>query len=519
MANIRIIQPQGMREEPLRVAAYCRVSSDSSDQLHSYATQIRYYAEMIGQHRDWELVDVYADEALTGTRMDKREDFNRMLSDCRGGRIDQIMVKSISRFARNTRDCLITLRELSMLGIPVYFEKENINTATLSSELMVSVFGALAQEESISISKNQRISYQRRMQSGEYITNSPPFGYRIKDGKNLEIVDAEARMVRWIFDQYLAGKSTLDIAEEMNHTDFQPHFHAGRWWACTINYILRNEKYIGDSLCQKQYTTDSLPLTRKRNHGHRDQYYVEATHEAIVSMDTFDKVQELLALRGSKVNTKKQNYPLARKMTCGKCGATLFRRKTKGGYTTWVCRTHLSNIADCRLHGIPEQAIYDAFVRMYNKMKRNQKTILEPALMQLDALNAAMQRDNPAMLEINTAIAETAEQNYKISKLQAEGLIDAEACTGKLREINVRMTELRRKRRAILKNEKVEETADAIRQVTNIIQNGPEDLKDFDELLFNDLVEKITAASQTEIMFHIRGDIILTERLGTVSGR
>ena len=162
-ANVKIIPPREKKPDILRVAAYCRVSSDSSDQLHSYAAQIRKYTEEIGNHDGWELVDIYADEGLTGTRMDKREDFNRMLSDCRKGRIDKILVKSISRFARNTKDCLASLRELLTLGVSVCFEKENINTETLTTELMVSVFGALSQQESVSISQNQRMSYQRRL--------------------------------------------------------------------------------------------------------------------------------------------------------------------------------------------------------------------------------------------------------------------------------------------------------------------------------------------------------------------
>ena len=179
MANVKMIAPQTFQPEHMRVAAYCRVSSDSKDQLHSYAAQIRSYTEEIAQHDGWELVDVYADEGLTGTRMDKREDFNRMMRDCRKGKIDRVLVKSVSRFARNTKDCLSALRELSTLGVSVQFEKENIDTKTLTTELMVSVSGSLAQQESISISANQKISYQRRMERGEFITCSAPYGYRI----------------------------------------------------------------------------------------------------------------------------------------------------------------------------------------------------------------------------------------------------------------------------------------------------------------------------------------------------
>ena len=159
MATVKIIPASVQKNKVLRVAAYCRVSSDSADQLHSYATQLRAYTERIEQHPDWELVDIYADEGLTGTRMDKREEFNRMLSDCRKGRIDKILVKSISRFARNTKDCLVVLRELKLLDVSVQFEKDHIDTETLTSEMMVSVFSSLAQQESISISQNQQMSY------------------------------------------------------------------------------------------------------------------------------------------------------------------------------------------------------------------------------------------------------------------------------------------------------------------------------------------------------------------------
>ena len=216
-ANVTYIPPKAAKPEALRVAAYCRVSSDSSDQLHSYATQIKAYTEQIGAHTDWELVDVYADEGLTGTRMDKREDFQRLLADCRKGKVDRVLCKSISRFARNTKDCLAALRELSALGVTVYFEKENIDTGTLTSELMVSVSGALAQQESISISQNQRMSYKRRMERGEFITCKAPFGYRLVEGKELEIIPEEAERVRWIFASYLSGKSLEWIAEQMEN--------------------------------------------------------------------------------------------------------------------------------------------------------------------------------------------------------------------------------------------------------------------------------------------------------------
>jgi DNA invertase Pin-like site-specific DNA recombinase len=218
MATVTVIPPKDSNEGPQRVAAYCRVSSDSADQLHSYAVQVRAYTELIEAHDGWELVYIYADAAVSGTRLDKREDFQRLMNDCRRGKIDKVLVKSISRFARNTKDCLVSLRELMQLGVNVQFEEDHIDTETLTTELMVSVSGSLAQEESISISKNQRMSYQHRMERGEFICCRAPFGYQMPDGKNLVIKPDEAELVRWVFASYLAGRSTAWIAVSGTNT-------------------------------------------------------------------------------------------------------------------------------------------------------------------------------------------------------------------------------------------------------------------------------------------------------------
>ena len=191
----------------LRVAAYARVSSASDDQLNSFAAQNNYYTTLISSKENWSMVDIYADEGITGTSAEKREDFQRLMADCRRGLIDRVLVKSISRFARNTKECLEAIRELKLLGIGVYFEKENIDTATMSGEMMTALFASFAQAESESISGNMRWSYQRRMQSGEFITCKAPFGYRLRNGK-LEVEESEAEIIRLIFNRFLSGYST-----------------------------------------------------------------------------------------------------------------------------------------------------------------------------------------------------------------------------------------------------------------------------------------------------------------------
>ena len=510
-ANVTYIPPKAAKPEALRVAAYCRVSSDSSDQLHSYATQIKAYTEQIGAHADWELVDVYADEGLTGTRMDKREDFQRLLADCRKGKVDRVLCKSISRFARNTKDCLAALRELSALGVTVYFEKENIDTGTLTSELMVSVSGALAQQESISISQNQRMSYRRRMEKGEFITCYAPYGYDLK-GQELVINEEQAAVVRYIFQQYLNGCSVERLAHDLTQMNVPTGFGQSKWWDYPIRYILKNEKYVGDTLCQKFYTTEYLPFINKMNHGEREQYYIENTHPPIVSREVFQKAQALLEKKSAK-NVTHIAHILSLKICCGRCGTSYIRRVSLNGFATWVCRKHDRKAVDCSNGRIPETEIYAAFVRMYNKLKENADIILTPALKQLDDLETAMQRENPAMLEINRAIAQVAEQSHNISKLQTAGLLDADACAAKLSSIQTKLTQLRRERRRLLEHDDIEDAISRLHQTADTIKSGPEQLDTFDESLFEELVERIIAESQTCIRFRLWGGVELAEKV------
>ena len=470
---------------------------------------------MIQNHDGWELVDVYADEGITGTRMDKREDLNRLLTDCRKGKIDKVLVKSISRFARNTRDCLASLRELSRLGVSVQFEKENIDTGTLTTELMVSVSGSLAQQESVSISQNQRMSYQRRMERGEFITCKAPFGYRLIDGKRLEVISDEAKLVRWMFNAYLSGHSLEWIAEQMTKTGVSTTDGKPYWQCTTVLYTLTNEKYMGDSLCQKTFTT-AFPFTQRQNHGEADQYYIENTHPAIITKGTFEKVQELLRQKSNRQKIPRQIYPLSRKVYCGQCGTPFARRVGKSGLVVWVCRKHDKGASKCTMGRIPESALYAAFVGMYNKLKQNAGIVLLPALKQMEELRDALQRDDPAMLAVNRAIAQASEQSHRVSQLQAAGLLDADACAAKFNEINARLTQLRAERRRLLKNEDIDDAIDALQRTADLIQCGPERLEGFDEGLFHDLVERIVVESQTCVRFCLRGGLELTEQLREV---
>ena len=282
---IKIEAQEQPQKAHLRVAAYTRVSSDSEDQLNSFASQNRYYTELISNKPEWNMVDIYADEGITGTSVEKRDDFQRMMTDCRRGLIDQILVKSISRFARNTKECLQSVRELKELGVNVKFEREGINTANVSSELITAIYAAFAQKESESISGNMRWSYQRRMESGTFLPSSMAYGYKIVD-KKIKIDPDAALVVCRIFQWYLDGISKELIAKRLNKEDI--HTNQNKIWQYgSVHYILTNEKYIGDSLWQKSYTTDTFPVTRCKNNGEREKYYAEGTHPPIIAKETF----------------------------------------------------------------------------------------------------------------------------------------------------------------------------------------------------------------------------------------
>lgn len=307
----------------LRVAAYCRVSSDSQDQLNFFAAQDTHYTALICENPDWELVDIYADRGISGTSADKRDDFQRLLSDCKRGLIDKVLVKSVSRFAWNTQDFLKATRELKDLGVGVCFEEQNIDSSMVSGETLASIFAALAQKEIESISQNMRMSFHRRMEKGTFIPMTLPFGYKKGPDGRAVIDEPSAKYVREIFKSYLSVANTGDIARNLEAPKaIAPALSARRWTFQAVSRILQNEKYIGDSLWQKSYRTDSLPYRELKKHGERTQYYAEETHPAIIDKAVFEKVQILLAQRKERFySTDKEENGLRGHILCGCCGA------------------------------------------------------------------------------------------------------------------------------------------------------------------------------------------------------
>lgn len=340
-----------------RVAAYARVSSGKDAMLHSISAQISYYSNLIQRNPDWAYVGVYADEALTGTK-DNREAFQRLLADCRAGKIDMILTKSISRFARNTVTLLETVRELKPLGVDVYFEEQNIHSISGDGELMLSILASYAQEESRSVSENCKWRIQKRYELGENVSWRFMYGYRIR--KDVVAVEPEeAAVVRWIFRSYLDGNGVAHISRVLreNHV---PSSRGGIWTQNRVLGILKNEKYAGNSMLQKMYVADHLTKLKRINYGELPRYFAEDTHPAIIASEDFFAAQEQMErnrLRNNIDRNTPQHTAFTGKLVCTQCRKK-YRRKLSRTEVAWNCATYLKlGKSECYTKQIPEDIL------------------------------------------------------------------------------------------------------------------------------------------------------------------
>ncbi|MBQ7960173.1 MAG: recombinase family protein [Clostridia bacterium] len=327
------------QERLLRVAAYSRVSNGKDTMLHSLSAQVSYYSNLIQNHEGWIYCGVYSDEALTGTK-ETREDFQRLIADCRAGKIDLVITKSISRFARNTVTLLNTVRELKLLGIGVFFEEQNINTLSAEGELMLTILASYAQEESLSASENVKWRIQNDFKQGKLpMSVWNIYGYKRTPDGGLEIIPEEAEIVKQIYKLYLDGLGVLKIAQILNEMGIESNTR-DTWSAKKVRYILSNEKYIGDLLLQKSFRLDHLTKKTVRNRGEKTQYYVEDNHEPIIPREVFEAVQLELEKRREKhcKEVVPQKYAFTGKILCENCGKN-FRRKVTATRVVWICST------------------------------------------------------------------------------------------------------------------------------------------------------------------------------------
>ena len=340
---------------PERVAAYARVSSGKEAMLHSLAAQVDYYSTYIRHHPGWEYVGVYTDEAKTGTK-DSREGFQRLLADCKNGKVNHIITKSVSRFARNTVTLLETVRELKNMGISVYFEEQNINTMTADGELMLTILASYAQAESLSASENQKWRVRQNFEEGKP-WRGYMLGYRYKDGEYI-IVPEEAEIVKRIYVDFLSGKGIEAIMKFLNESGVLTQ-QGFTWHRSAVMRILRNYTYTGNLLLQTKYRENHLTKKTLINHGELPQYHATDTHEAIIDMATFEAVQAEIAMRAEKYTKphKRQEYPFSGIMTCAICGKH-YRRKTTPTGPVWICSTYnTSGKKACASKAIPEPTL------------------------------------------------------------------------------------------------------------------------------------------------------------------
>ena len=437
---------------PKRVAAYCRVSTDREEQEHSFETQKAMYTEMIMMKPTWQMAGIYADEGITGTVAKKRPGFMKMIEDCRKGKIDMIVTKSVSRFSRNNLDCLMYVRELKQLGIPIIFEKEGINTIQVSSELLLTLFGALSQAESESISMNVKLGIRQSLKNGNVRFSYKTFlGYRKGADGQPEIVPEQADIVRRIYNDFLAGATYLEIAKRLTEEHVPTMGGGNRWFSERIKSILKNEKYKGDALLQKTYITDPISKRVKKNNGELPMYYVENSHPAIIERRIFDRVQEEIARRAGKKKVKQTGtktelgrysgkYALTELLYCGECG-TPYRRCTwsRNGKKkiVWRCVSRLDygkkycknspSVEESRLHN----AIAAAITKKANSEEINIGGIMDhiesfgsqrdtDGIIQRQRRISEIEKVIDDLARLNSDEAQSGELDYKFSELYAE---------------------------------------------------------------------------------------------------
>ena len=457
-----------------------------------------------------------SDEGVTGTKKKCREGLLSLIDACEKGLIDLVITKSISRFSRNTTDCLELVRRLLELKVTVIFEKENLNTGAMESEFMLSILSSLAQSESVSVSQNCKWAVQKRFRNGTFIVSYPPYGYKNTDGE-MVVEPEQAEVVKQIFEDTLAGKSTHTIAKELNERGIASK-RGGKWTAGTINAIIRNEKFTGDAIFQKTYTDNSF--NRHINYGVCDQYLCEGHHEAIVSHEVYDKANEVMNQRGKEKgngeNTQRyQNrYAFSGKIRCGECGSTFKRRKhykPSGEYVAWCCTHHIEDKNSCSMKYITDDGIKAAFLTMMNKLAFAHAEVLKPLLHNLQGYD-----DKDKLLQIKKfemLLEKNEEQKQMLTILMSSGILEPALYSKENNALIVEKRRLQEEKRKIMLSVSGERTKiDALKGLIKAVGRG-EPLTEYDDEIFRAHIEGITVVSREEIKFILKCGLQLKERL------
>ena len=511
-----------------RVAAYCRVSTDSEEQLTSYTNQMKVYTEMIAANKEWEFAGLYADEGISGTRADKRPQFQKMIEDCFKGKIDMIITKSVSRFARNTVDCLDYVRSLKEIGVGIYFEEQNIDTLKSDSELYLIIYAGFAQSESESISKNITWTQRKKFEDGKVtFMYSRTLGYKKGEDGNPEIVPEEAVIVQRVFDMYLSGKSTDEISEILQSENIVIPEKKLNFSKSMIIRMLKNEKYCGDAILQKTVTIDPISKKRKVNEGEAPMWLVENSHPAIITREVFNKVQEESARRKAKApqsekvaltaSGKYSKYALTEVMMCGECGSR-FKRVTwniRGKRRiVWRCISRL-DYGKKYCHESPtieesvlQEAIMNAIMRTANENAELLKTLKLHIGMGLD-----MGESEDESLDLQIKIAEIdAEFKAMLNAISSDTVEAFDEQRAK--ELMDEKSQLQQQLAGIAerkqKRENTKSRLDEIFTILDGLRNRP---MDYDDRLVRQILECVVVENKERIKVVFIGGLEITETL------
>ena len=492
-----------------RTAGYARVSTDNEEQLSSYEAQVDYYTRYIKSKSEWEFVGVYTDEGISATNTKKRDGFNRMIKDALDGKIDLIITKSVSRFARNTVDTLTTVRKLKEKGVEVYFEKENIYTLDSKGELLITIMSSLAQEESRSISENVTWGQRKRFADGKVSLPYKHFlGYEKGEDGVPKIIESEAKIVRLIYRWFLEGKTISAISKHLTNENIPTPSDKKKWATSTIRSILTNEKYKGDALLQKCYTIDFLTKKRKKNEGEVPQYYVKNSHEAIISPEVFDLAQNELKNRVKGMFNHSCVSPFSSKIVCGECGdfygSKVWHSNDKYRKVIWQCNNKFKNKEKCKTPHLTEEQMKEEFVKAFNNLISNKEEVIKDC-------------ENTALSLVNTENIDS-----KISKLQEESEIIVElmknliyensrkvmnqdeynkkydSYTEKYEKIKSELSKLEDKKRDL----KVRR--DRIKLFIENLKSNDKLMNEFDEKLWYAMVNKVLVREDGKVEFKFR---------------
>ena len=497
----------------IRVAAYCRVSTDSEEQLSSYKSQVMYYSDLIKKNKEWELADIYADEAITGTQVTKREEFQRMINDGVNGQIDMVITKSISRFARNTLDTLKYVRLLKEHNIAVYFEDEKINTLTMDGELLLVVLSSVAQQEVENISTNVKKGLKMKMKRGELIGFQGCLGYDYDaSDKSIHVNKEEAEIVKLIFQMYIEGQGATLIKNELNNLGFKSK-KGNLWTQSTVIGIIRNEKYKGDILLGKTFTVDPISKRRLDNLGEEDQFYIKNHHEPIVSEEVFEKAQEILKRRGKNrskmVSTSgkrekfSRQYAFSCMLECGFCGSNLSRRSWHSSSvhqkTMWQCVTGTKRgkqyCPDSK--GLPEKVIEDAFIKSYKLLCGDNRDVLDEFIQRVE-ITLGESNVEKSIIKIEKEIEALAVKKKKLLDMRLEEQIDKATYTYKMEELEQKQKKLLDDRTDFQFQADNEKTLKRRTMEFKKALEANQVLEEFDRTVFESIVEKVIVGEVDE---------------------